>query len=462
MALVDSNLLSSLVRDSLMGADGGELFLENTYSEIFMMDNGVITNADYKENSGFGFRSFCGDYSCFVHSSEISEQKLQEAGGLIKSENSKPVNRYLMLEASTKKYYESNNPLESRYSFEDKIGFLRRVHEYTKNKDKRVVQVNVVMASSLQSVDVIDHEGRLMKDDRPLVRLNVSVVMTKDGKRFESGYSGYGGRYGYEKLLASWQEVADDALRQGNVNLESIPAPSGEMQVVLGGGWPGIILHEAIGHGLEGDFNRKKTSVFSNLMGNNIAAPCVTVVDDGTVNNARGSINMDDEGTPSSCTTLIQDGVLVNYMHDRMNANLMGKRSTGNGRRESYSHLPMPRMTNTYMMPGKYTAQEVISSVKRGIYAVSFSGGQVDITSGKFIFSTSEAYMIEDGKITAPIKGATLIGSGEKILKEIDMVADDWSLDTGIGTCSKNGQNLPVGVGQPTIRVNNVTVGGGS
>jgi TldD protein len=343
----------------------------------------------------------------------------------------------------------------------DKIAVLREVDAYARSRDPRVKQVIVSLSATLDTVLVAGSDGTLAADVRPLVRLSVQVIAEQNGRR-EQGYAGGGGRYGYRELLENGRAMAfaDEAVRQALVNLDSIDAPAGTMTVVLGPGWPGVLLHEAIGHGLEGDFNRKGSSAFAGRMGQRVAAPGVTVVDDGTLQGRRGSLTVDDEGTPTECTTLIEDGILKGYMQDKLNARLMGMAPTGNGRRESFAQLPMPRMTNTYMLAGQHDPQEIIRSVKRGLYAVNFGGGQVDITNGKFVFSASEAYLIEDGKITAPVKGATLVGSGPDVLTRVSMIGNDLALDEGIGVCGKEGQSVPVGVGQPTLRVDAMTVGG--
>jgi len=356
--------------------------------------------------------------------------------------------------------YTDENPLGG-FGFEDKVKLLSEIDAYARAKDPRVRQVSASIAGEWQAVQILRANGHRVGDIRPLVRVNVSVIVG-EGDRMESGSSGAGGRVGFAAFFdtGAWQAQVDEALRQALVNLESVPAPAGEMEVVLGPGWPGILLHEAIGHGLEGDFNRKKTSAFAGLLGERVAAPGVTVVDDGTLVDRRGSLTVDDEGTPTSCTTLIEDGVLVGYMQDRQNARLMGMQPTGNGRRQSFAHAPMPRMTNTYMLAGEHEPGEIISSVKKGLYAVNFGGGQVDITSGKFVFSCTEAYLIENGKVGAPVKGATLIGNGPDVLTRVSMIGSDMTLDPGIGTCGKDGQGVPVGVGQPTIRVDRLTVGG--
>jgi TldD protein len=362
--------------------------------------------------------------------------------------------------ATNARLYSDANPLAAT-EFPARTALLSEIDAYARGKDSRVVQVMASLGGEWQAVQIMRQDGTRVADLRPLVRLNVAVVVEQGGRR-ETGSYGTGGRFAYDMVTAPsvWRGAVDEALRQALVNLDSVPAPAGEMEVVLGPGWPGILLHEAIGHGLEGDFNRKKTSAFSGLLGKRIASPGVTVVDDGTLPDRRGSLTVDDEGTPTSRTVLIEDGVLVGFMQDRLNARLMGMRATGNGRRQSYAHAPMPRMTNTVMLGGPHAPEEMIRSVKRGLYAVNFGGGQVDITSGKFVFSASEAYLIEDGRVTAPVKGATLIGNGPDALTKVAMVGNDMALDPGIGTCGKNGQGVPVGVGQPTLKLSGLTVGG--
>jgi TldD protein len=362
--------------------------------------------------------------------------------------------------ASNARLYSDANPLAAM-EFAKRTGLLADIDAYARGKDARVRQVMASIAGEWQAVQIMRPDGVRVADLRPLVRLNVAVVVEADGRR-ETGSYGTGGRFGYGHVTsdAVWRGAVDEALRQALVNLESVPAPAGEMPVVLGSGWPGILLHEAIGHGLEGDFNRKKTSAFAELLGKRIASPEVSIIDDGTIPDRRGSLTVDDEGTPTNRTVLIEDGILVGYLQDRLNARLMGMRPTGNGRRQSYAHAPMPRMTNTIMLSGRHSPEEMIGSVKRGLYAVNFGGGQVDITSGKFVFSASEAYLIEDGRVTSPVKGATLIGNGPDALTKVEMVGNDIALDPGIGTCGKNGQGVPVGVGQPTLKLSGLTVGG--
>ena len=458
---LDRPRTESLVAGALAGADDGELFLEYSQSESFAYDDGRLKSASFDTAQGFGLRAVSGESTGYAHASELSEAAIGRAADTVKAvragrggtlaEAPPRTNRHLYTDAS---------PLQG-VPFESKVALLQEIDAYARAKDPRVRQVSASLAGSWQAVAILRADGRLVEDIRPLVRLNVSVVVG-DGDRQESGSHGAGGRtlYGHYLDPANWQAQVDEALRQALVNLGSEPAPAGEVPVVLGPGWPGILLHEAIGHGLEGDFNRKKTSVFAGLLGERVAAPGVTVVDDGTLADRRGSLTVDDEGTPSECTVLIEDGVLKGYMQDRLNARLLGMRPTGNGRRQSFAHMPMPRMTNTCMLAGREDPQEIIRSVKRGVYAVNFGGGQVDITSGKFVFSCTEAYRIEDGRIGRAIKGATLIGAGAEVLKKVKAIGNDLKLDPGIGTCGKNGQGVPVGVGQPTLLIDSITVGG--
>ncbi len=446
---------------ALAGSDDGELFLEYRESEQLNLDDGRIRSAGFDTSLGFGLRAVAGEATGFAHAGEISEDALARAAASVAavaaghsgvvSEPPRQTNARLYTDA---------NPLGAA-DFPARTAVLSEIDAYARGKDSRVVQVMASLGGEWQAVQILRADGGRVADLRPLVRLNVTLVVEQDGRR-ETGSYGTGGRFGYAALVApaAWRAAVDEALRQALVNLDSVPAPAGEMEVVLGSGWPGILLHEAIGHGLEGDFNRKKTSAFAGLMGSRIAVPGVTVVDDGTLPDRRGSLTVDDEGTPTSRTVLIEDGILVGFMQDRLNARLMGVRPTGNGRRQSYAHAPMPRMTNTVMLGGAHAPEEMIRSVKRGLYAVNFGGGQVDITSGKFVFSASEAYLIEDGKVTAPVKGATLIGNGPDALTKVTMVGNDMALDPGIGTCGKNGQGVPVGVGQPTLKMAGLTVGG--
>lgn len=446
---------------ALARADDGELFLEYVESEQLAMEDGRIRSAGFDTSLGFGLRAVAGEATGYAHAGELSEAALKRAAASVAAvADGHSGTEVAAPQATNARLYTDANPL-SGMRFEDRTALLGAIDAYARSRNALVVQVMASVAGSWQAVQIVRREGERVADIRPLVRLNVSVVVEKDGRR-ETGTFGLGGRYGYERVVgeATWKAAVDEALRQALVNLEAQPAPAGEMEVVLGAGWPGILLHEAIGHGLEGDFNRKKTSAFAGLLGQRIAAPGVTVVDDGTIADRRGSLTVDDEGTPTNRTVLIEDGVLTGYLQDRLNARLMGMRPTGNGRRQSYAHAPMPRMTNTVMLSGSSSPEEMIGSVKRGLYAVNFGGGQVDITSGKFVFSASEAYLIEGGRIGAPVKGATLIGNGPDSLTKVSMVGNDMALDPGIGTCGKNGQGVPVGVGQPTLKMTGLTVGG--
>ncbi|MBL4802138.1 MAG: metalloprotease TldD [Emcibacter sp.] len=458
---LDSLHTQRIVDTALHGMDDGELYLQYAQSESFSFDDGRLKSAAYDTTKGFGLRAVQGEVSGYAHSSELSEEALLRASETVKSITSgKNATLAMHPKGTNKKLYSEENPLLGM-AFRDKISLLEEIDAYARAKDSKICQVSSSITGEWQTIEIIRPGGHRVRDIRPLVRLNVSVVV-KDGDRMESGYQGAGGRYEYSQLLTeeNWKAQVDEALRQAMVNLDSIPAPAGEMDVVLGPGWPGVLLHEAIGHGLEGDFNRKGTSAFAGLMGQQIAARGVTVVDNGTMPNRRGSLTFDDEGTPTNCTTLIEDGILVGYMQDRMNARLMGVEPTGNGRRQSYAHQPMPRMTNTYMLAGNQDPKEIIEGVKDGLYAVNFGGGQVDITNGKFVFSCTEAYLIKDGKIGAPVKGATIIGNGADVLKQVVAIGNDLELDSGVGICGKAGQSVPVGVGQPTLRVNGLTIGG--
>ncbi len=450
-----------IVDDSLAGTDDGELFLEYARSESFSFDDGRLRAATYDTTQGFGLRAVAGEATGYAHASELSEDAISRAADAIKAVRAGHSGTLTAAPPRTNTHlYTDASPLDSA-SFETKVKLMGDVDAYARGKDPRVHQVSCSLAGEWQVVEIIRPGGENYTDVRPLVRLSISLVVEEDGRQ-ESGYFGGGGRRDYTDYIALeyWQAGVDEALRQALVNLKSTPAPAGEMTVVLGPGWPGVLLHEAVGHGLEGDFNRKKTSAFSGLLGQRVAAPGVTVVDDGTMSERRGSLSIDDEGTPTSRTTLIEDGILVGFMQDRMNARLMGMEPTGNGRRESHAAQVMPRMTNTYMKDGDHAPKEILASVNNGIYAVHFGGGQVDITSGKFVFSCTEAYQIEQGKIGAPIKGATLIGNGPEVLTRVGMIGNDMKLDNGIGTCGKNGQTVPVGVGQPTLRIDGLTVGG--
>jgi TldD protein len=449
------------VDNALRGADDGELFLEYRQSESFSWDDGKLKSASFDTTQGFGLRSVSGETMGYAHAVELDEKAIRRAGETVRAVQSGRDGAMSEAPIGTNRHlYEDANPLLGK-TFGDKIHLLQQIDSYIRNRDPRVHQVGVFLAANWQAVQIMRAGGWRVADIRPLVQLHVSVVV-RDGDRMEAGGQGAGGRAEYARWFepSEWQKMSDEALRKALVNLEAIEAPVGEMTVVVGAGWPAVLLHEAIGHGLEGDFHRKKTSVFSGLMGQQIAAKGVTIVDDGTLDRRRGSLTVDDEGNPSQCTTLIEDGRLIGTMQDRLNARLMGVRVTGNGRRESFAHSPIPRMTNTIMRSGTFTKEEIIASVEKGIYAPDFGGGQVDITSGKFVFTASEAYEIENGKMGRPIKGAALIGSGFEALKRITMIGNDTMLDGGVGTCGKNGQNVPCGVGQPTMRLERMTVGG--
>lgn len=459
--LLDEGQALALLRQAVAGAEDGELFLERRRSEALVLDDGRIKTASYDASEGFGLRAVKGEVAGYAHSTEISQSALRRAmetarlavgdGGGTLAEAPKGTNARL--------YTDADPMLDA--SFAGKLDVLKEIDAFTRGLDPRVVQVSATISAGLQEVEILRPEGLRFRDVRPMARLNISVIVEQAGRR-ESGGMGGGGRFGLKALLdpAHWQPVAREALRIALVNLDAIPAPAGMMDIVLGPGWPGILLHEAIGHGLEGDFNRKQTSAFAGLLGSRIAAPGVTVLDDGTIPDRRGSISVDDEGTPSNRTVLIEDGVLVGYMQDRQNARLMGVASTGNGRRESFAHIPMPRMTNTYMLGGSTDPAAILADLKDGIYAVGFGGGQVDITNGKFVFSCTEAYRVQNGRIGAPVKGATLIGDGATALKNIRAIGNDMRLDPGIGNCGKAGQWVPVGVGQPTMLIGGLTVGG--
>ncbi len=458
---MDRARVEKIVAEALAGMDDGELFLEWSQSEALALDDGRIKSASFDQSQGFGLRALSGESAGYAHASELSEAAIKRAAATVRAVQQGKSGVVAESPAGTNRsLYTDANPLAA-VDFPAKTKLLMEIDAYARAKDPRVRQVMASLAGEWRAVEIIRSDGARTADIRPLVRLNVGVVVEENG-RMEHGGSGAGGRIAYERYLdpVQWKKQVDEALRQALVNLGSVPAPAGEMTVVLGPGWPGVMLHEAVGHGLEGDFNRKKTSAFTGLIGSRVAAPGVTVVDDGTLKDRRGSLTVDDEGTPSSMTMLIEDGILKGYMQDRLNARLMGMRPTGNGRRQSYAHAPMPRMTNTYMLAGAHDPQEIIRSVKRGLYAVNFGGGQVDITNGKFVFSASEAYLIEDGKVGKAVKGASLIGNGPDALTKISMIGNDLKLDDGIGTCGKDGQGVPVGVGQPTLRMDGLTVGG--
>ena len=450
----------ALTAQVLAKADDGELYLQYRKAEAFGFDDGRLKTASYDTAAGFGLRAVSGEMTAFAHANELSEAAIRRAGETMalidpaagpRSDPPRATNRHLYTDA---------DPLDL-VPFADKVNLCQRIDAEARARDPRVAQVSVGLSGTWSVVEVVRADGFVATDVRPLVRLNISIVVEQNGRR-ETGTYGTGGRYLYDRLFeeATWQRGIDEALRQAVVNLDSVAAPAGEMTVLLGAGWPGIVLHEAIGHGLEGDFNRKGTSAFSGRIGERVAAPGVTVVDDGSIPDRRGSLSIDDEGTPTGETILIEDGILKGYMQDRLNARLMGVAATGNGRRESFAHAPMPRMTNTFMKGGRDDPDELMTRVKRGIFAKSFGGGQVDIVSGKFVFSCTEAYMIEGGRLGAPIKGATLIGDGPSVLTKVLGIGNDFALDEGIGVCGKGGQSVPAGVGQPTLLIGGLTVGG--
>ncbi len=458
---LDLDRTRRMVREALAGADDGELFLEYVQGESLVWDDGKLKSASFDTSQGFGLRAVAGETTGYAHASTLDERALARAAETVRAvqtgrggmagEGPRGTNALL---------YTDDNPIAG-IDFDAKVKLLAEIDAYARATEPSLRQVSASLTASWQVVQIIRADGQRVADMRPLVRLNVSVVAGR-GDRMESGSCGTGGRRAYGEIFNPdyWKDQTDEAIRQALVNLDSIDAPAGEMPVVLDAGWSGILWHEAVGHGLEGDFHRKKTSVFTRLMGEMIAAPGVTVVDDGTMQDRRGSLTIDDEGTPTERTVLIENGRLVGLMQDRMNARLMGMRPTGNGRRQSHAHQPLPRMTNTIMLAGDKDPDEIIASVKRGLYAVNFGGGQVDITSGKFVFSCTEAYLIENGRVGAPVKGATLIGAGAEALRKVDMIGNDMELDLGIGTCGKDGQGVPVGVGQPTLRLDALTVGG--
>jgi TldD protein len=451
----------NIISETLNKCDDGELYLEDSKSESILLDDNKIKSSSYSSDLGFGFRAISGEIVAYSHSNEISKDALNQSSKNLQSTlKSSKGNYNHEIPKTNKNFYNDINPIEEK-DLNSKLEVLNKVNEYLRSKDSNVKQVTSSFSGEQKSIEIIRLGGQSITDVRPLVRFNVSVMLEKNGRK-ETGVYGIGGRQSYDSYLdnENWKNVCDEAYRIASVNLESKPAPAGEMKVVLGPGWPAILIHEAIGHGLEGDFNRKKTSAFHNLMGQRVASEGVTIVDDGTIDKRRGSLTIDDEGTPTERTVLIENGILKNFMQDRLNARLMKTKSTGNGRRESYKHVVLPRMRNTMMLSGKNTQDEMISSVDKGIFAVSFGGGQVDITSGKFVFNCTEAYEIIDGKIGSPIKGATLIGDGPSILKEVSMVGNDMMLDPGIGTCGKAGQGVPVGVAQPSILIDKMTVGG--
>lgn len=460
---LDQNDLAKVL-NNLMGSavDAGDLYFQHSSREAWSLEDGLVRSATHSVEQGVGIRAISGERTGFAYADEIIMPSLMQASTAARAIARQGAEGSVQAwhRPKAKALYRPDDPMVS-LGAEQKVDLLRQIDTYARSLDPRVSQVMVSLAASHETILVAAADGSLAGDVRPLVRLSVTVIAEQDGRR-EQGSDGGGGRFDYKELIRDngWQKFADDAVRQALVNLDARDAPAGTMTVVLGPGWPGVLLHEAVGHGLEGDFNRKGTSAFSGRMGEQVAARGVTIVDDGTLAGRRGSLSIDDEGTATEYTTLIEDGVLCGYMQDKMNAGLMNMRPTGNGRRESFAHLPMPRMTNTYMLPGEMEPDEIIASVDKGLYAVNFAGGQVDITSGKFVFSASEAYLIENGKVTRPVRGATLIGSGPDAMTRVSMVGNDLKLDSGIGVCGKDGQSVPVGVGQPTLRIDSLTVGG--
>lgn len=458
---LDKKETEAILANALQGADDGELYLEYVQSEVLHLNNQIIKEASFDISQGFGMRSVVEDVIGYGNSTDFSKESLLRAAQAVKSSQKGYSGSYdLSPKRTNQKLYMEDNPLH-QFDFDKKVSLLKDVDTYIRAKEPSIKQVMCSLTGNWKAVQIIKADGSHYADLRPLIRMSVSVVVEKDN-RMESGNFILGGRYDYGRFFLedNWKSYADQAIDQALINLESVPAPAGEMMVVLGPGWPGILLHEAIGHGLEGDFNRKKTSAFSGLMGQKVASEEVTVVDNGTIKDSRGSLTFDDEGTPSQETVLIENGILKGYMQDRLNARLMKTAPTGNGRRQSFSHAPLPRMTNTYMYGGKHEPEEIISSVKKGLYAANFGGGQVDITSGKFVFTCTEAYKIENGKLGPCVKGATLIGNGPEILTKVSMVGNNPALDNGVGTCGKDGQSVPVGVGQPTLKIDEITVGG--
>lgn len=451
--------LSSAMRP---GVDFADLYFQRAQSENWLMDDGIIKDGGYHLEQGVGVRACSGEKTGFAYSDDLSLKSLLQAtdaaSAVVKQGQQKQIDQRKAIHPTT--LYQDMDPI-SGLDTQAKLALLQEADAVARALDPRVTQVTVSLAGSFEHILIAASDGTYAADIRPLIRMNVSVIVESEGRR-ERGSAGGGRRLGYQYFIENELATAfaKEAVRQALVNLQAVDAPAGSMPVVLASGWPGVLLHEAVGHGLEGDFNRRGTSAFSDRIGEQVASPLCTVVDDGTLADLRGSLSVDDEGTPTEVTTLIENGRLTGYMQDKLNARLMGMRSTGNGRRESYAHLPMPRMTNTYMLAGQHKAEEIIASVKKGIYAVNFGGGQVDITSGKFVFSSSEAYLIENGKVTQPVKGATLIGNGPEVMNRISMVADDLALDPGVGNCGKEGQSVPVGVGQPTLKVDMLTVGG--
>ena len=462
-AELDENRVAGVLGDVMGHAvDYTDIYFQLTREESWALEDGIVKDGAHSIEQGVGVRALAGEKTGFAYSDEVMLPALLEAAHAARAISRSGAGGSVQAWHATggRGLYLPIDPVETMAD-DDKVKLLEQIDREARSLDSRITQVMASLSASHDIVLVMASDGTLAGDVRPLVRLNVSVIIEQDGRR-EQGYAGGGGRFAYTEFLASerWRALVKEAVRTAQVNLEAVPAPAGTMTVVLGAGWPGVLLHEAVGHGLEGDFNRKGTSAFSGRIGQQVAAKGVTIVDDGTLAARRGSLNVDDEGTPTQCTTLIEDGCLRGYLQDKLNARLMGVKPTGNGRRESFAALTLPRMTNTYMLPGQHAPEEIIASVDKGLYCRNFGGGQVDITSGKFVFSASEAYLIENGRITRPVKGATLIGNGPEVMTRVSMIGNDLKLDDGVGTCGKEGQEVPVGVGQPTLRVDALTVGG--
>ncbi len=464
--LTEQDIEATLASIATRQIDYADIYFQSSWHESLVLEDSIIKDGSFNIDRGVGVRAVTGEKTGFAYSDQIHLEGLTQSANAARGIAQQGQNGQVrsLTRRDNQAFYQAVNPLES-WEKQQKTELLKQLDAYIRTKEPLVKEVSISISGVYEQILVAATDGTFAGDTRPLVRLSISVLAQK-GERRERGSAGGGGRFGYDFFLSddNGQKVAyqfaDEAIRQALVNLEAIAAPAGTMPVVLGSGWPGVLLHEAVGHGLEGDFNRKDSSVFSGKVGQNVTSDLCTIVDDGTLTDLRGSLNVDDEGVPGQYNTLIEKGVLKGYLQDKLNARLMGVNPTGNGRRESYAHLPMPRMTNTYMLPGEHSPEEIISTVKKGIYAPNFGGGQVDITSGKFVFSASEAYLIEDGKITAPVKGATLIGSGIEAMQQVSMVGNDLSLDRGVGVCGKAGQSVPVGVGQPTLKLDALTVGG--
>ncbi|MEM7561989.1 MAG: metalloprotease TldD [Pseudomonadota bacterium] len=443
--------------------DAGDLYFQTSQQESWVMDDGILREGSFNIEKGVGIRAMSEEKTGFSYCDDLHNKSIEQAvknARAIARQGQNGGTGITLAASSGSALYSAYNPIDG-HSADQKVALLKRLDEFTRALDPRIEQVIISLSGGIDHILVAATDNTLASDIRPLVRLNVTVLM-RQGERREQGSAGAGGRHSYHLFFDTdtAEDLARDAVRQASVNLESVATPAGSMPVVLGPGWPGVLLHEAVGHGLEGDFNRKGTSAFSGRVGEQVTSPLCTIVDDGTLENRRGSLSVDDEGVPAQCTTLIENGILKGYMQDKLNARLTGTESTSNGRRESFAHLPMPRMTNTYMLAGESDPAEIIESVDKGLYAVNFGGGQVDITSGRFVFSLSEAYLIENGKITAPVKGATLIGSGPEVMGRVSMVGNDLELDHGVGVCGKEGQSVPVGVGQPSLKIDEITVGG--